>query len=174
MGSSEMFPLASCPIVVSAVQSVEDTTALPSSEGSRDVRSSSVSTPTAGVNWPSSLIFSTALPTAVLLAFFIRDFSLLSESYVAAAGLAFRFETDFEPGASCLGVFFKGPRRRHTPAAFQTGDLGLRGLPTLRHLLLREACSGTGFDQGSGERKPVFQRTIFAPVRRIFIHAWWT
>ncbi len=63
-----------------------------------------------------------------------------------------RLKTDFEARADWLGVFFKSPRRRSTAAGFQAWDYGLCGLHALRHLLLREACAGAGFDQSAGKR----------------------
>jgi hypothetical protein len=79
----------------------------------------------------------------------------------------FRLKADFEPCPSRFGVLFKGPRRGLASAAFQTRDDGLRGLHTMRHLLLREACAGAGFDQRGGKRKLFLQRFIFAPVLRV-------
>lgn len=64
---------------------------------------------------------------------------------------ALRFKTNFEPRPGRLGVFFKRSRRGHASAAFQTRDHGLRGLHTLRHLLLREAGAGAGFDHRGGK-----------------------
>ena len=79
----------------------------------------------------------------------------------------FRLKADFEPRAGCLGVLFKCPSRRHAPAAFESRDHGLRGIHTLRHLLLRQARAGAGFDPRGGKRKPLFQCFIFAPVLRV-------
>ena len=79
----------------------------------------------------------------------------------------FRLKTDFEPRPGRLGVFFKSSRRGHASPAFQTRDDGLRGLHTLRYLLLREACAGAGFDQRGGKRKLFLQCFILASVLRV-------
>lgn len=79
----------------------------------------------------------------------------------------FRLKTDLEPRPCSLGVLLKCPGRGHASAAFQTRDDGLRGLHTLRYLLLGKSCAGAGFDQRGGKRKLFLQRLIFAPVLRV-------
>jgi hypothetical protein len=79
---------------------------------------------------------------------------------------SFLLKADFEPSAGCSGVLFRGLRRRHTSAAFQSSDYGLRGIHTLRHLLLRQARAGSGFNQRRGKRKRSLQRFVFALVLR--------